>query len=211
MLKKILIALGAVIAVFVIVVATRPATFEVKRSLLINAPPDVVYAQVADFHAWAAWSPWDRLDPNLKRTFNEVPVGVGANYHWVGNKDVGEGNMKITEARPGEHLSIALDFIAPFEAHNRTDIDFARTGEGTTVTWSMTGENNFMSKAFSLFNDMDKMVGGDFEKGLASMKTVSEAAAADVAKKAADAAAAEAAKKAADEAAAAAATDAGTP
>ena len=99
MLKKILLALGAVVAVFLVVVATRPASFEVKRSLLINAPAEIVYAQVNDFHAWAGWSPWDHLDPTMKRTYGDVAAGVGASYHWVGNKDVGEGNMKITEAK----------------------------------------------------------------------------------------------------------------
>lgn len=191
MAKKIAGAVVAVIAVFVIVVATRPATFEIKRSLLINAPPEVVYDHVDDFTSWNAWSPWDKMDPAMKRTLNEVPSGVGAGYHWVGNKDVGEGSMKITEARPPEHLGIDLNFIAPFEAHNRTNFDFVKTGEGTTVTWAMSGPNNFMSKAMSLFMDMDKMVGPDFEKGLASLKALSEteaAARAAAAKAAAEAA-----------------------
>ena len=205
MLKKIGIALGALVVVFLIVVATRPATFEVKRSLLINAPADVVYAQISDFHAWGGWSPWDHLDPNMKRTYGDVASGVGASYHWVGNKDVGEGNMKITEAKPGEHVGIDLDFITPFEAHNRTDIDLVKTGEGTMVIWLMSGKNNFGAKAASLFMNMDKMVGGDFEKGLAAMKTISEG---EAAKKAAEAAEV---KKALDAAAAAAPADAGTP
>lgn len=208
MARKILGVLAALIAVFVIVVATRPATFEIKRSLLINAPPDVVFAQVNDFKAWNAWSPWDHMDPAMKRTYGDVPSGVGASYHWVGNKDVGEGSMKITDAKPGEHLGLDLEFIAPFAAKNRTEFDFVKTGEGTTVTWAMSGTNNFMSKAMSLFMDMDKMVGPDFEKGLASMKGVAEEAAkkaAAEAKAAADAAAA--AAPPAD----AAAVDAGTP
>jgi hypothetical protein len=199
MLKKILFGLGALFAVFLIVVATRPATFEVKRSLLINAPAEVVYAQIDDFHAWDGWSPWAHLDPNMKCTYNDVPSGVGASYHWVGDKGVGEGNMKITEAKANEHVGIDLDFIAPFEAHNRTDIDLVKTGEGTTVTWLMSGKNNFGAKAASLFMNMDKMVGGDFEKGLAAMKTISET---EALKKAAEA------KKTLDDAAPA---DAGTP
>lgn len=213
MAKKVLLVVAALIVVFVIVVATRPATFEIKRTGQINAPAEVVFAQVNDFKSWSAWSPWEQLDPGMKRTFNEVPAGVGASYHWASDKDgVGEGNMKITEAKPGEHLGIALDFIKPFEAHNRIDFDFAKAGEGTSVTWKMSGNNNFMAKAMSLFMDMDKMVGPDFEKGLASLKTVSEGAA----KKAADEKAA-ADKAAADAAAAAqpptdaAAADAGTP
>ena len=204
MAKKILGAIAVLIVIFLAVVGTRPATFEIKRSLLINAPAEVVYDQVDDFKSWNAWSPRDQMDPTMKRTFNEVPSGVGAGYAWVGNKDVGEGNMKITEAKPAEHLGLDLNFTAPFAANNRTDFDFAKTGEGTTVTWIMSGTNDFWSKAFSLFNDMDKMVGADFEKGLASMKKVSEEAAAKQA--AADA------KAAADAAAAAAdPVDAGTP
>ncbi|MDP2272644.1 MAG: SRPBCC family protein [Archangium sp.] len=207
MAKKILGAVAVLIVIFLVVVATRPGTFEIKRSLLINAPAEVVYDQVDDFKSWNAWSPWDQMDPTMKRTFNEVPSGVGAGYAWVGNKDVGEGNMKITDAKPPEHLGLDLNFTAPFAANNRTDFDFAKTGEGTTVTWTMSGTNNFVSKAMSLFMDMDKMVGPDFEKGLASMKKVSEEAAA---KQAADA------KAAADAAAAPpapveAAVDAGTP
>ena len=121
----------------------------------------------------------------MKRTFNEVPSGVGAGYHWVGNKDVGEGSMKITDARPAEHLGLDLDFIAPFEAHNRSSFDFVKGADGTAVTWTLSGTNNLMAKAMSVFMDMDKMVGPDFEKGLASLKTLSEAAAKEAAKPAA--------------------------
>lgn len=209
MLKKILGVLVAVIAIFVVVVATRPDTFELKRSLQMNAPPDVVFAQVNDFKAWSNWSPWDKLDTDLKRTYGDIPAGVGATYHWVG-ENTGEGGMKITESKPGEHVGLDLEFIKPFPAMNRTTFDFVKTGEGTTVTWAMTGKNNFMSKAMGLFKSMDSMVGPDFEKGLANMKIAAEA---DAVKKAAEA------KAAADAAAAAAqpptdaapAADAGTP
>lgn len=209
MAKKILGVLAALIAVFVIVVATRPATFEIKRSLLINAPPDVVFAQVNDFKAWPAWSPWEKQDPAMKRTHGDIPAGVGATYSWVSDK-VGSGNMKITDSKPAEHIGLDLEFTEPWAAKNRTDFDFARTGEGTTVSWVMSGTNNFGLKAMSLFKDMDSMVGPDFEKGLAAMKTVAEEAAkkaAAEAKAAADAAAPAAAAPPAD----AAAVDAGTP
>lgn len=208
MAKKILIALALVLVVLGGVIATRPSTFEIKRSLLINASPEVVFDQVDDFKSWNGWSPWDKMDPTMQRTYNEAPSGVGAGYHWVGNKDVGEGSMKITEAKAGEHLGIDLEFIAPFAAKNRTNFDFAKTGEGTTVTWTMSGTNNFMSKAMSLVMDMDKMVGPDFEKGLASLKTISETEAAATQKAAADKAAAEAA---AAQPTAEAGVDAGTP
>ncbi|MFO0596650.1 MAG: SRPBCC family protein [Myxococcaceae bacterium] len=207
MLKRILLAVLAVLAIFLAFVATRPDSFEVKRELSMSAPPAVAYAQVADFHGWAAWSPWDKLDPAMKRTFDGPNSGVGAHYAWEGNKDVGKGEMKITDAKEGEQIGIELHFITPFETTNRTTFTFAKDGEGSKVTWQMEGKNNFGSKLFGLFMNMDKLVGGDFEKGLAAMKTVSEKAAAD---------AAAAAKKAADDAAAAAppeaaAGDAGTP
>ena len=200
MAKKILGVLAALIAVLCVVIAMRPATFEIKRSLLINAPPAVVYAQVDDFHAWTAWSPWEKIDPNMKRTYNEVSAGVGAGYQWVGAGDVGAGSMKITDVKPAEHVGLDLEFTAPFAAKNRTDFDFAKTGEGTTVTWTMSGTNNFGAKAMSLVMDMDKLVGPNFEKGLAGMKTAAE----EAAKKAA-AAAAQAQPEGA------AAVDAGTP
>jgi hypothetical protein len=202
MAKKILAVVAVLIAAFVGFVITRPATFEIKRSLLINAPPEVVFDQVDDFKSWNAWSPWEKLDPSMKKTYNEVPSGVGASYHWVGNKDTGEGSMKITEAEAAKHLGIDLEFIAPFAAKNRTNFNFDKTGEGTTVTWAMSGTNTFGGKLMSVFMDMDKMVGADFEKGLASMKEISEKQAADAAKKAAD-------DKAAAEAAAAQPADAG--
>ena len=179
MLKKILGVLVALIALFVIVVATRPATFEVKRSLLINAPPQVAFAQVNDFRAWGGWSPWEKMEPEMKRTWGQSTAGVGATYAWVGDK-VGAGNMKITDAKPNEHLGIDLEFTAPFAAKNRAEFDFVKTGEGTTVTWGMSGTNSFMGKAMSLFKDMDQMVGPDFDKGLADMKTLAEAEGAKV-------------------------------
>ena len=200
MLKKVGLGLLALVAVLGAVIASRPATFELKRSLLINASPEFVFAQVNDFKAWAAWSPWDRMDPAMKKTYSGAETGVGAHYAWVGNKDVGEGSMTITDSKPVEHIGLDLEFITPFPAKNRTDFDFAQTGDGTTVTWTMSGKNDFMGKAASLVMDLEKKVGPDFEKGLAAMKTASETAAADAAKKAADAAAA-----------ASATEDAGTP
>lgn len=208
MLKKIAIGLLAVIVVLLGVIASRPATFEVKRSLQMNAPPDVVYAHVADFHEWAEWSPWDSMDPKMTKTYSGAATGVGAKYDWVGNKDVGTGSMTIDEAKANESIAITLEFKVPFEAKNKTNFTFAPAAGGTNVTWAMSGTNDFMGKAFSLVMNMDKMVGGDFEKGLATLKTHAEA---DAKKVADDKAAAE--KAAADAAAAAAAapTDAGTP
>lgn len=176
MLKKILIGLAVIIIVFVIVVATRPADFRIVRSATIAAPPETVFALVNDFHKWDAWSPWAKLDPAMKQTYEGAPAGTGALYHWVGNKDVGEGSMTLTESRTNELIRIKLEFIAPFAAVNTTEFTFKPAGNQTAVEWSMTGANNFMAKAFGLFMNMDKMVGGDFEKGLAQLKSVAEAA-----------------------------------
>jgi len=177
MLKKILIALASIIVVFVIVVATRPANFRITRSTTIAAPAGVVFVQVNDFHKWDGWSPWAKLDPAMKQTHEGAPAGAGAIYSWAGNKEVGEGRMTITESRPNELIRIKLEFLKPFAAVNTTEFALAPAGNQTAITWSMTGTNNFMAKAFCMFMDMDKMVGGDFEKGLAQMKSIAEAAA----------------------------------
>jgi len=178
MLKKILIAVAAAIAALLAVVATRPAGFQVERSASVPAPPAVVYAQVSDFGRWAAWSPWEKLDPAMKKELAGAPGTVGHSYHWVGNDQVGEGRMTIVSARPGSGVDIRLEFLEPWQATNATSISAAAEGAGSRVTWTMTGTNNFMMKAMTLFMDMDKMVGGDFERGLANLKSVAEAEAA---------------------------------
>lgn len=177
MLKKILLGIAAVLVVFAIVVAFQPANFRVVRSATIAAPPAAVFAEVNDFHRWNAWSPWAKLDPAMKQTHEGAPAGTGAIYSWAGNSEVGEGRMTITESRPGELIRIKLDFIKPFAATNPTEFTFKPEGNQTAVTWTMTGEKNYISKAVCMFMNMDKMVGGDFEKGLASLKTITEGSA----------------------------------
>lgn len=203
MFKKILIGLVVVLAVLAGIVATRPDSFAVERSTTIQATPEFAFALVNDFHRWNEWSPWDKLDPTMKRTFEGASAGSGALYSWTGNDKVGEGKMTIEESKPNEFVRIKLEFIKPFASTNSTIFTFTPAGKDTQVKWKMEGHNNFMSKAFSMFMDMDKMVGGDFERGLASMKTGAEASAKKAAeeKAAAEKAAAE---KAAAEAAAAA-------
>ncbi len=174
MLKKVLIGIVVVIAGFLAVVAIQPAEFRITRSATISAPPAAVFAQVDDFHKWEAWSPWEKIDPQMKRTYEGAPSGTGAVYGWVGNSEVGEGKMTVTESRPGELVRIRLDFIKPFAATNTAEFAFKPEGGGTSVTWSMEGKKNFVSKAFCLFVNMDRMVGGQFEKGLAQMKSVVE-------------------------------------
>jgi uncharacterized protein YndB with AHSA1/START domain len=176
MLIKILLALVAIIIVFVFVVALQPSEFRVARSATISAPPAAVFAQVNDFHKWAAWNPWGKIDPAMKQTYEGAPAGVGAIYTWIGNNEVGEGRMTLTESRPSELIRIKLEFFKPFAATNTAEFTFKPEGNQTVITWSMSGEKNFLAKAIHLFMDMDKMVGGQFEKGLASMKSIVEAA-----------------------------------
>jgi hypothetical protein len=178
MVKKILNALAVGVALFAAVVATRPAHFQVRREISIAAPTEFAYEQVADFELWQRWSPWEGLDPALKRTYSGSERGLGARYAWVGNSQAGEGQMSIVDAREDEHLGIALEFLKPFPAKNLAEFDFRAEGPaGSHVTWTMSGENGFMGKAFGLIMDMDSLVGGDFEKGLAQLKAVAEASA----------------------------------
>ena len=176
MIKKILIGLLALIAVLCVVVALQPADFKISRSAKINAPPATVFAQVNDFHKWEAWSPWAKMDPNCKFSYEGPAAGVGAIFRWEGNMEVGAGNMTITESKPSDLILIRLEFVKPMAGVNTTEFTFKPDGAQTNVSWTMTGKNNFVGKAFSLFMDCDKMVGGQFDKGLASMKAVAEGA-----------------------------------
>ncbi len=175
MLSNILIGLAVLVVVFIIVVATRPDSFRVTRTATIPAPAAIVFAQVNDLHKWEAWNPWGKLDPACKMTYEGPPTGTGAGYTWAGNKKVGEGRMTITESRPHELIRFNLEFLKPFKATNTADFTFKTEGDQTTVSWSMAGKRNFMFKAVGLFMDCDKMVGNDFEKGLADLKSVTEA------------------------------------
>lgn len=175
MLKKILLGLLAVLLIFVVVVLFQSEDFKVTRSATIAAPPDRVFPHFNELKKWEAWSPWAKRDPAMKQTYDGPASGVGAKYHWVGNSDVGEGHMTITESKENERILIDLVFLKPFEGTNLTEFTFKPESTGTVVTWTMSGKKNFISKAICMFMDMDKMVGGDFEKGLASMKSIVEA------------------------------------
>ncbi|HWV90762.1 MAG TPA: SRPBCC family protein [Burkholderiales bacterium] len=175
MLKWTLAALAAVIVVFLIVVALQPSDFRIERSATMRAPAPAAFAQVNDFQNWQAWSPWEKVDPALKRQYDGPKAGTGAVYAWQGNKDVGEGRMTIMESRPAEVVRIKLEFFKPFAATNTAEFSFKPAGADTTaVTWSMAGQNTFLSKAISLFIDMDRMVGGMFDQGLTQMKAIVE-------------------------------------
>jgi Polyketide cyclase / dehydrase and lipid transport len=197
MLRNILIAVAAVVVVLLIIIATRSPTYRVSRSTTIAAPAPVVYAQIVDFHRWDAWSPWAKLDPAMKVTYAGPASGPGAAYAWTGNDKVGEGKMLITGAQPNQEVNIKLDFIKPFEGTSLTGFSLEPSPAGTKVTWSMSGENNFVMKAISLVHDMDLEVGKDFERGLLALKGVSETEAKRQADEAARKAAAEAAAQAA--------------
>ena len=175
MLKMILPGIAALVAVFLVVVALQPSQFRVERSATMRAPALAPFAQVNDFQNWRAWSPWEKVDPALKRSYSGPQSGPGAQYAWIGNKDVGEGRMTILESRPGELVRIQLEFFKPFAATNTAEFRFRQAeGGATAVSWSMEGHNNFLSKAICMFVNMDRMVGGMFEQGLAQMKAVVE-------------------------------------
>jgi Polyketide cyclase / dehydrase and lipid transport len=173
-LVSILIAVAVIVVVFLIVVAMRPAEFRVERSATMSAPAADVFAQVNDFHKWQAWSPWAKLDPAMKQSYEGAPAGTGAIYKWTGNGNVGEGSMTLTESRPNDLIGIKLEFMRPFKGTNAAEFTFKPEGKQTLVTWTMAGRMNFVVKAFSLFMSMDKMVGGQFDKGLADMKSIVE-------------------------------------
>lgn len=169
MLKKILIVLLLAIAGVLGYAATKPDTFQVQRKATIAAPPEKIFAMIEDFHRWNEWSPWEKLDPAMTRTFGGPPAGAGATYAWTGNSEVGEGHMEILESTPSSKVRIKLDFIKPFESNNVTEFALVPKDGGTEVTWTMQGPNLYVSKLMDTFVDMDAMIGKDFEKGLADM------------------------------------------
>ncbi len=173
-LLTVLVALAALVVVLVVVIAVQPLEFRITRTATMSAPPEIVFAQVNDFHKWVAWSPWEEIDPALKRTYDGEPAGTGAVYSWAGNADIGEGRMTVTESRPNEVIQIKLEFLKPIAATHTAEFTFRPQGDQTEVTWSMFGHNNFLAKAISLVMDMDQMVGGEFEKGLEQLRTVVE-------------------------------------
>ena len=164
---------GVVIAGILIHAATKPDSFRVQRVVLINAPPDKVYPLIADLKAWPAWSPYEKKDPAMKRSYGAVTAGKGATYAWEGSKDVGQGSMEIVEADPRKVL-IKLDFLKPFEAHNMAEFLLDPKGDGTSVTWAIYGPSPYISKVIGTFMDFDDMIGRDFDKGLADLKAAAE-------------------------------------
>jgi uncharacterized protein YndB with AHSA1/START domain len=177
MLLKVLVGVGLLLSALAIVVATRPSAFRVARSITIDAAPEHAFALVSDFHEWPAWSPYEKLDPGMKKTFEGPRAGTGAIYGYSGNAKVGAGRMTIEKSVAASLISIRLEFEKPFRVTNQGTFTFERQGSGTKVTWAMEGQNGFLFKAFSLVMNMDKLVGTEFERGLAMLKTLSEGAA----------------------------------
>ena len=177
MLKITLIVL-AVIAVGVAGIlafaATKPDVFTVQRNATIKAPPDKIFPLINDFKQWGLWSPYEKIDPDMKRSYGPVTAGKGATYGWDGNKNIGSGSMEILDAPAPQKVSIKLDFTRPFEAHNIAEFTLAPSGDMTNVTWSMHGPVPYFGKIIHMFMDMDKMVGGQFAAGLADMKAAAE-------------------------------------
>jgi uncharacterized protein YndB with AHSA1/START domain len=168
------VVLAIIIAIVLILAAGKPNTFRVERAATLNAPADKIFPLIADFHQWLNWSPWEGRDPALKRTYSGAERGKGAVYAWEGNKNVGSGRMEILDANQPSKIVIKLDFLKPFEAHNTAEFTMLPQGSATNVTWVMHGPAPFMSKLMQVFMSMDRMIGRDFETGLANLKAVSE-------------------------------------
>ena len=174
MVKKILLGLVAALVLLLAFAATRPDTFRVERSITVQAPASKVFPLLNDFHNFASWSPWQKLDPAMQTTHSGPPAGVGAVYTWKGNSDVGSGRMEVLQQVPDTSVAVKLDFMEPFEGHNTSEYTLKTAGTSTTVTWAMFGPSPYVSKLMGVFVSMDSMIGKDFELGLANLKAVAE-------------------------------------
>jgi len=170
----IVIVVVVLIAAVLVFVATRPNTFRVQRSTSIKASPERLFALINDLPSHGAWSPWEKKDPEMKRTYSGPSSGKGATYEWDGNRNIGKGRMEITESSPPSKVTLKLDFIKPFEGHNVAEFILDAKGDATDVTWAMYGPNTYISKVMSLFFSIDNMIGKEFETGLANLKSLTE-------------------------------------
>ena len=174
-LVTIAIVVIVLVAVVLALAARRPNEFTVTRMTRVRATADRIFPYIADFHRWVAWSPWEKMDPAMRRSYSGAPSGTGSVYEWQGNSKVGMGRMEITQLTPPTSATVKLDFLKPFEAHNVAAFTLAPAGDGTDVTWTMSGPSPFVTKVMGVFFNMDEMVGKDFERGLANLKSVAEA------------------------------------
>jgi uncharacterized protein YndB with AHSA1/START domain len=168
------VVLAIAIAIILILAASKPNTFSVRRATTVKAPPEKIFGLINDFHQWGTWSPYEHKDPAMKRTYSGAESGKGAVYAWQGNKNVGSGRMEILDASEPSKIVIRLDFFTPFEAHNTAEFTMLPQGDATNVTWLMHGPAPFMSKMMQVFINMDNMIGKDFETGLANLKRLTE-------------------------------------
>ena len=174
MIRIIAVITAVFIAVVLVLAAAKPDAFRIERSATIKAPPTKIYSLINDFHNWSSWSPWAKMDPDMKQSHSGAYNGKGAVYEWNGNKKVGQGRMEITDSVPPSKVVIKLDFLKPFEGHNVAEFTLQAQNGATVVDWAMTGHSAFIMRVMCLFMDMDKMVGKDFEAGLANMKGIAE-------------------------------------
>lgn len=174
MLKTIALVVAAAIAALLIFAATRPDTFRVERTARIQAPAEKIFPLIDDFHRWGTWSPYEKLDPEMKRTFGGSASGKGATYAWDSKGKAGAGRMEIVESSPSSKIAINLDFTSPMEGHNLAEFTLQPQGDATMVTWSMQGKSPYAAKLMGIFFNMDQMIGKDFEAGLANLKTATE-------------------------------------
>jgi Polyketide cyclase / dehydrase and lipid transport len=168
------VVLAIAIAVVLILAATKPDKFSVRRAIVVSAPAEKIFPLINDFHQWGSWSPYENKDPAMKRSYSGASSGKGAVYGWEGNKNVGSGRMEILEASAPSKIVIKLDFFAPFEGHNTAEFTMLPQGDATSVTWLMHGPAPFMNRMMQVFMNLDHMIGKDFEVGLANIKTISE-------------------------------------
>ena len=177
-MMKVFAVIGAVIvvgiAVVLILAATKPDQFRIQRTAAIKAPPEKIFPLINDYKSWTAWSPYENKDPDMKRTYSPTTSGIGATYAWEGNSNVGAGNMLITNAQAPSKIALDLNMTKPMTAHNKVEFTLVPAGDSTLVSWAMRGETPYFAKIIHVFFNMDKMVGGDFEAGLASLKAVAE-------------------------------------
>jgi uncharacterized protein YndB with AHSA1/START domain len=176
MIKQLLLIVVAIVAIIAIRATFIPSSFRVERSVVIKAPPEKIFALINDFHNFGVWSPWEHLDPNMKKSLTGAVSGKGAIYEWSGNSKAGAGRMEILESTPSSRVLTKIDFIKPIAGSNTAEYTITPEADGTKVTWAMFGPTPFISKIMQVFVSMDSLIGGDFEKGLSAMKTASEKA-----------------------------------
>jgi uncharacterized protein YndB with AHSA1/START domain len=174
MLRTILVAVVVIIAAVLLYATSRPSSFGVERTVSINAPPEKIFPLINDLRSWKSWSPYEKKDPSMKMTYSGPAEGKGATFEWQGNREVGSGQVQITESDPPSKILLRLDRSKPFEGHELVDFTLKPEGEATQVTWALHGHNPYVAKVMGIFFNMDKMIGKDFESGLAQLKVVAE-------------------------------------